>query len=394
MPRLTVDLTKIRHNTRLIAELLRPHGVKLTGVTKACLGNELVGEAMLAGGAAGLADSRPENIRNLRRHIPDAELTLLRSPVTVGDACIDADIYFVSSYEQAELLLRITPRRPLRLCLMLETGDGREGVPLELASDEASRIAELPDAVLVGIATNAACARNDVPVGGSLQAFNDAAGKIAWRLRRGRMGCASGDAAKQPPSSEEAGSSSAGTGAKEAGVPGMADAGGEAAFEEGVLPVMSVGGSGLLRLLTGPDEDGEQHPGWGMSLFAPVTRMRCGEAILLGRIPSGHTPDLYLHGAHRDAFVLEGPVLEVFEKGEVIQALVGFGVQDTGGSGLIPCHPGITTSGATSDYLAIDCASPELRAHPLKVGESVQFLPTYYALVAAMTSPYIEKHFV
>ncbi|MHB9112170.1 MAG: alanine racemase [Thermoleophilia bacterium] len=356
MPRLTVDLAKIRHNTRLIAELLKPHRVDLTGVTKACLGNEMVGEAMLAGGATGLADSRSDNIRNLRRHFPDAELTFLRSPVAAGDACFDADIYFVSSFEQALPLLRMTPRRPLKLCLMLETGDGREGAPLELASDEASRIAELPDAVLVGLATNAACARNDVPVGGSLQAFNDAAGRIAWRLGHGRPGCAG---------------------------PGA-----------GMLPLMSVGGSGLLRLLTGLDEDGEQHPGWGMSLFAPVTGLRCGEAILLGRIPSGHTPDLYLQGAHRDACVIEGPVLEVFEKSGVTQALVGFGVQDTGGAGLIPCHPGITPATATSDYLAINCASPELRAHPLKVGEAVRFLPTYYALVAAMTSPYMEKHFI
>lgn len=373
MPSLTVDLAKIRHNTRLIADLLKPHGVKLTGVTKACLGNELIGEAMLAGGASGLADSRSENIRNLRRHLPDAELTFLRSPVAVEDACFDADIYFVSSFEQALPLLRMSPRRPLKLCLMLETGDGREGVPLDLASDEASRIAGLPDAVLVGLATNTACARNDVPVSSSLQAFNDAAGRISWRLRRGRMGCAGGETGQSPKTVSAAGA---------------------AAFEEGAMPLLSVGGSGLLRMLTGSDEDGEQHPGWGMSLFAPVTRLRCGEAILLGRIPSGHTPDLYLQGAHRDAFVLEGPVLEVYAKGGITQALIGFGVQDTGGAGLIPCHPGITPAGVTSDYLAINCASPELRANPLKIGEPVRFLPTYYALVAAMTSPYMEKHFI
>jgi predicted amino acid racemase len=355
MPRLTIDLAKIRHNTSLVAELLKPHGVKLTGVTKACLGSELVGEAMLGGGAASLADSRSENIHNLRRHLQDVELTCLRSPVTSDDACFDADIYFVSSVEQALPLLKMTPRKPLKLCLLLETGDGREGVPLELASSEAARIAELPDALLVGLATNAACARNDIPVGGSLQAFNEAAGRIAWSLGRGRPGCDS-------------------TGA-------------------GMLPLRSVGGSGLLRLLTGPDEDGEQQPGWGMSLFAQVTDLRCGEAILLGRIPSGHTPDLYLQGAHRDAFVLEGPVVEVFEKAGVTQALVGIGVQDTGGGRLIPCHPGITPVSSTSDYLAINCASPELRAHPLRIGEKIRFLPTYYALVAAMTSPFVEKDF-
>ncbi|MDO8736646.1 MAG: alanine racemase [Thermoleophilia bacterium] len=370
MPRLTIDLAKIKHNTSLIVELLKPHGVKLSGVTKACLGNELVGKAMLDGGAAGLADSRAENIRNLRRHFQGAELTLLRSSVTPEDACIEADVYYVSSYEQALPLLRMSPHKPQKFCLLLETGDGREGVPLELASDEASRIAGLPEAVLVGLATNAACARIDVPVGVSLQSFNEAAARIAWRLRRGRMGCAGGGSAKAQDNADDP------------------------VDLERMLPVMSVGGSGLLQLVTGPEEGGEQQPGWGMSLFAPVTELRCGEAILLGRIPSGQSPDLYLQGAHRDAFVLEGPVLEIFEKSGVNQALVGFGVQDTGGAGLIPCHPGITPAGMTSDYLAIDCTSPELRAHPLRVGEAVRFLPTYYALLAAMTSPYVEKNFI
>lgn len=356
MPRLTIDLAKIKHNASLIAELLKPHGVRLTGVTKACLGNELVAQAMLDGGAAGLADSRSDNIRNLRRHFQDADITFLRSPVTPDDACFDADYYFVSSFEQALSLMRMTPRRPLKLCLVLETGDGREGVPMVLASDEAARIAGMPDAIFAGLATNVACARNDLPVGGSIEAFNDAAGRIAWRLRHGRM--------------ERAGEDSSS------------------------LPVMSVGGSGLLQLLAGPEGDGVRQPGWGMSLFAPITELRCGEAVLLGRIPSGQAADLYLQGAHRDAFVLEGPVLEVYDKGGVNQALVGFGVQDTGGGELIPCQLGITQAGATSDYQAINCTSPGLRTRSLKVGETVRFLPAYYALVAAMTSPYVKKNFV
>ena len=131
-----------------------------------------------------------------------------------------------------------------------------------------------------------------------------------------------------------------------------------------------------------------------MSLFAPITELRCGEAILLGRIPSGSASDLYLHGARRDAFTLDGPVLEVFEKNGVTQALVGFGIQDTGRGRLIPRQPGITALSATSDYFAVSCASPELKAHPLRVGETISFIPTYHALLAAMTSPYVSKSFV
>jgi len=69
-------------------------------------------------------------------------------------------------------------------------------------------------------------------------------------------------------------------------------------------------------------------------------------------------------------------------------------VQDMGGAALIPCHPGIIPASATSDYFTVTCASPELRANPLQIGEMVSFIPTYYALLAAMTSPYVNKEFL
>lgn len=368
MPRLTINLGKIEQNARLIVELLGPHGVRLVGVTKACRGHELVAEAMLAGGADALADSRAGNIRNLRRNFPGTEIEFLRSPVSADDVGFDADIYFVSSVKQAESLLRMTPNWPLKFCLLIETGDGREGVPLEQASEEAARLNGMEEALLVGLATNAACARGDLPVGEALETFNDVAGKIAWRLGRGHMGVAGEQAMIGDKSAKSE--------------------------ENGLLPILSVGGSGLLRLLVNPEETEEKKPGWGMSLFARVSELRCGEAILLGRIPAGPAPDLYLQGAHRDAFILEGPVIEVFEKKGVIQALVGFGVQDMGGAALIPCHPGIIPASATSDYFTVTCASPELRANPLQIGEMVSFIPTYYALLAAMTSPYVNKEFL
>ncbi len=372
MPRLTIDLTKIEHNARLIAELLKPFGVRLCGVTKGCLGNEMVAGAMLDGGAAALADSRTENIRNLRHHFPRTSIEFLRSPVTPDQAGFDADIYFVSSCEQVQALVKLSPKWPLKVCLLIESGDGREGVPLDLASEEAQRITGISEAALVGVATNAACARADAPVGEALAAFNDASGRIAWRLGRGRGSQTSG-----PAETPQAGA-----------------AGKLKGLTAPMLPLISVGGSGLLRLLVDPEEPKEKPAGWSMSLFAGVSELRCGEAILLGRIPSGRAPDLYLQDARRDAFILEGPVQEVFEKDGVTQALIGFGVQDTGGGRLIPCHPGITPETATSDYFAVSCGSPELQAHPLRIGEPVRFIPSYYALLAAMTSPFVQKEFV
>lgn len=376
MPVLEIDLDKIAANSRLVAGMLEPHGVGLVGVTKACLGNVEVGRAMLAGGAAALADSRPASVARLRRQLPGACIELLRTPVTGSlpapgatagaqeagvsggstpePATLGADVYFVSSFDQARALLLIMPggadrKRPVQLCLMIETGDGREGVPAAEAPAEAARLATLDGAVLAGLATNAACARPQAPLEEALEAFAAAARAVKAELEA------------------------------------IPDAtGGAGAAGRINLEIMSAGGSGLLGLLPGVKETVEP-----AELFAPLTELRCGEALLLGRIPSGVTPGLFLPGAHRDAFVLEAPVLEVFEKEGRVQALVELGVQDAGHGPLISLDPGITPARITSDYLVVECA----RHVPPAVGAAVSFIPTYYALLAAMTSPFVEKSF-
>ena len=81
-PRLEVDLGAVEANTRSLVERLTPRGIRVTGVTKASLGSPGVGAAMLSGGAAGLADSRVENLRRLGDGGVDAPRTLIRSPMT------------------------------------------------------------------------------------------------------------------------------------------------------------------------------------------------------------------------------------------------------------------------------------------------------------------------
>ena len=345
MPSLTIDLNKITENTSLVARLLKKQGLRLVGVTKACLGNEVVAEAMLAGGAAALADSHIESIAGLRRHFPETELQLLRSPVAGIKANNHADLFFVSSQEQAEAMLKMCASPPLRLCLMVETGDLREGVPSGLAIETAEAISEMKDVELAGVATNAACARESAPLSEALLKFSRVVEQLRWRLKLKAVR---------------------------------------------TLPVVSAGGSGLLGLMTGvlsgADDTGD--------LFGPLTELRCGEAILLGRIPSGGTVDLFLPEAHRDSFLLEGSVLEVFEKAGQTRALVDLGRQDVGTAGLIPCREGITPVEVSSDYLTVVCDPPESIRPIIAVGDRLSFMPSYYALLAAMTSPYIEKRFV
>jgi predicted amino acid racemase len=370
MPHLTINLGKIEANTRLVAGMVNPLGVGLVGVTKACLGNPMVAQAMLAGGAAALADARLENIGELRRLFPDAKLILMRSPVA-GDRGLPGrrpDLCYVSSAAQAVKLLELWAPEDgaeeiLRLCLSVETGDGREGAPAEAAAEEAERIFELDGVELAGLATNAACARMPGSLEDILKSFYEISSRVLWRLgRKGLEARRQQGAGPWPPSPYG---------------------------KMRPFPVMSVGGSGLLRLLA----DGDPRMpvrAFTASPLGPVSELRCGEAILLGRIPTGGDEDLFLPEAHRDAFRLTGEVVEIFEKSGELQALLDFGRQDVGTAALIPCEGGITPRAATSDYFAVTVAPDR---EPPAVGGELMFIPSYHALVAAMTSPFVKKRF-
>lgn len=343
---LHINLDKVEQNTRLVAGMLRPHGLRLVGVTKACQGNERVAGAMLAGGATALADARPECTDNLRSFFPDTRLELLRPVIGAGKLSAAADIFFVSSEVQARMMMKLCPARPIRFCLMVETGDGREGAPLPVAALEAGRVARLQGAELSGLATVAACARPGASLTDAIEAFFRA-------------------------------------------VAGAADLFAKAVRDPARDPFFSVGGSGLLALLIDAETGKEASGGAISAPLEPATELRAGEAILLGRIPSGGG-GRFLPGAHQDAFVIEAPLLEAFKEEGGVRALVGVGVQDVGLGQLIPAQDGIKPVRITSDYLIVQYP-PE--ALPPQIGSPVSFIPTYFSLLAGMNSPTVRKQF-
>lgn len=345
MPRLTIDLMKISDNARLVAGMIEPFGVRLVGVTKACLGNRHVAGAMLAGGAGALADSRSASIARLRRGFPDIELQLLRSQPETGRDGTPADLCFVSSAAQAKAVVDACGSQGIRFCLVIETGDGRDGVAPGEAADETVRLAAVPGAVLAGVATNAACASGAPSLSRPLDEFYAAAQSALEVI-------VSGPAAGGP------------------GPPGR-------------QPVISAGGSGLLGLLLAGEREG-----WLETRFGWLTDLRCGEALLLGNVPFGRGGGRPLPGAHTDAFRLEAPVLEASRQDGRDRVLVGLGIQDIGAGEVTPLQPGLAAGRATSDYLEITCDPGT--ALPA-VGDRLAFTPSYYALLAAMTSPFVEK---
>jgi predicted amino acid racemase len=137
-----------------------------------------------------------------------------------------------------------------------------------------------------------------------------------------------------------------------------------------------------------------------------INNVRVGEAILLGRETIHRQP---LAGTVQDAFVLTAEVVELQRKpslpvgdtaedafgrhprqtdrGIIDRAIVNIGRADVDPEDLRPCDPRFTVLGASSDQLLLDVTPA---AGALRVGDTLSFLPGYSALLAAVTSPYIE----
>jgi len=90
--------------------------------------------------------------------------------------------------------------------------------------------------------------------------------------------------------------------------------------------------------------------------------------------------DLLIHGSGvRETFV---------DRGIRKRAICNIGRQDVMVDGITPEDAGIIVLGGSSDHLVLDVEE----AHSdIKVGDEIIFYPSYGALLAATTSPYVQK---
>jgi ornithine racemase len=325
VPILDIDVEAIGRNTQTVAALLRAHALDLIAVTKGCLGEPRVAAAMLAGGAVALADTRDYNLRRLRAALPEAELHRIHLP-SIGEEFEPADVTYVSSWEGAEAVAAFGGSR--RVMVHVETGDQREGVPLDELPALAGRIAGHPGLRLAGVSTNYACFKGSPEcIGGSVRAIAGAAAAL-----------------------RDAGHS---------------------------IEHVSGGNSSLLGLLA-----------VGESLPVEVTELRCGEALLLGQEALHYRP---LPGCRTDACVLRAEVVEEYTKqagGRLARRLVlGIGRQDLSTGTVRFTEPGLCEVGRSADYLVLE-AGPQWAA--VALGAMIDMIPSYEALVAAWTSPYVD----
>jgi predicted amino acid racemase len=348
-PRLEIRLDRLRENVRSLVDRLGRRAIAVTAVTKATLGSPRIARELLAGGAAAIGDSRIENIEAMRRAGVEATMVLIRTPMLsqVDRVVRHADVSLNTELDVIERLASSSraQRRPHHVVLMVELGDLREGILAEDLGGVVKETLRMGHVTLRGIGANLACQSGVAPDDRNMAELSALARSL------------------------------------------------ESTF--GIeLRTVSGGNSANLDWALGSSDPGR------------VNDLRLGEAILLGCEPLRRRP---IDGLHADAFTLVAEVIEskvkptlpwgdiketAFgrrppepDRGPTARTILAVGRQDVDPEG-IDGPAGIRILGASSDHLVVDAGS-NLSA----VGSEVRFRLNYSALLAAMTSPFVEKVF-
>ena len=346
-PRIEVDLSKIRHNTRYLVERLKARGITVTAVTKAVCGHPKIAQAMLEGGAVDLGEARVSNVKRLRWAGIKTPITLIRTPLlsqadlVVGScsASFNSEVDVIARLAEAARKTKFVHS----IMLMVEMGDMRDGIMPENVEAIARQVTAMPGVTVRGIGANFACLSGTAPTTSKMNDLSAIASHIEQTY----------------------------------GI---------------LIPVISGGNSANLPLALG------QHSG------GRINNLRLGEVILLGvESVSGDK----INGLFTDAFTLITEVIEAKSKPVLTKALftdpalqalrlvpdnnhamrsiLAIGKQDTDISGLT-LPKGVTCLGATSDHMVIK----SIRSHP-RVGSALKLQMNYSALMRAMNAPDITK---
>ena len=350
-PRITADLTKIRHNIDILCALCAENGVSIAAVTKVVCADERIVRVLEESSVSMLADARTENLARLTTHKPKL---LLRAPAPeeAEETVRLADISLVSEIATIRALGKAASAagKTHQIILMIDLGDLREGL-LFLEREAIYRAADAAkeeDGVeLVGVGTNLTCYGAILPDENNLGELC----KIVDELRE-RTGLS--------------------------------------------IPIVSGGNSsslGLLKRGLVPD---------------CVNHLRLGESIFLGNDTAACR---VMNGLYGDAFTLSTRLIEVQRKpsvpigesganafgehptfeslGDQVRGICKIGRQDTVADGLTPRDGDIKIIGASSDHLIVDLTN----AKDYRVGDVLDFTPDYGALLRAYTSAYVFRDY-
>jgi predicted amino acid racemase len=350
-PCLLIDLSKITHNTKTIVKLAERAHIDITGVTKATCGDPNVAEAMKDGGVISFADSRLQNIKQIKQHHPDIDCMLLRTPM-ISELNEVVDLVDISLNSERNVIQQISILAEKKQCkhkilLMVEMGDLREGMNPDEIKQIIPELLEMKGITLYGIGMNLACFGGVVPTSEKINAFCSLVADI------------------------------------------------EQTYDIH-FTLVSAGNSANIPLLLNNVEK------------TRVNHLRIGEGILLGRETVQRTP---IPDTYQDAFVLEAELIELKdkpsvpsgrisenafgetptfkEKGIIKRGIVAIGRQDVIVEDLKPLDDTIEILGSSSDHIIL-----HIKNDSYQIGDSIRFSIKYGALVHLYTSPYVQKKYV
>lgn len=350
-PQVTIDLDRIERNARAVVSTCAAGGIKVFGVTKGTCGMPQVARAMLRGGVAGLAESRFENIRRLRESGISAPVMLLRSPPIsrVEEVVRTVDVSLQSEPAIIRELSRIAERmgKVHDIILMIDLGDLREGIwPSELMQT-VEQILDMKGVRIAGVGTNLGCFGAILPTEENLGQLVAHAYKIE-RLTGRQLDYISGGASSTIPLLLD--------GTLPAGINNLRV--GEAILQGG--------------LETFRDKPWDKVEFDACKLTCDVIEVKMKPSRPIGR--SGY-----------DAFGQQ-PVFA--DEGDRLRAIANIGREDILIDGLMPLTKGVRVLGGSSDHLLMDVSDAE---PPVAVGDRISFRMSYGAMLAAMTSEYVDK---
>ena len=353
-PCLKIDISKIKHNTSYLVDLLKTHGINVAAVTKVFCSDTKIVDVIYECGIKYLADSRLENIETYPKNEISTMLLRLPSPkeaarvVKACDISLNSEVATLNELANAADEVGVTHS----VILMIDLGDLREGVYYsndELLFKTVEFILSRKSLKLLGIGANLTCYGSVLPTKDNMQKLLATAKKIEQKF--------------------------------------------------GInLEVISGGNSSSLYLF----EKAEMPKG--------ITNLRLGESIVRGLETAFGKP---FSGLETDAIILEAEIIEHMEKpsypegeiginafGEKIhytdigirkRAILAVGRQDVDHENLECLQPGIAIIGASSDHLIVDLTdSPESFA----VGDVLTFSLSYGAILSCFTSKYIRRRYV
>lgn len=347
-PALKINLQKLQHNTELLANKCFQCGIEVAAVTKVFCGLPQIAEALVRGGASYLADSRIENLKKIK-HLNLPKILLRIPMISQIDEVIEyADISLNSEYNVIRALSEAAIKKGKihDIILMVDLGDLREGVWMEEAVDYAGKLLQLKGINLKGIGTNLTCYGAVIPKEDNLTKLVDVAKGIEEKYNI-------------------------------------------------KLDIISGGNSSSLYLI---DKD---------SIPKGINHLRLGESIVLGNETAYGNR---INGTYNDCFVFSAEIVELKKKpsipiGEIgvdafgnkpvfddkgirKRAIVAAGKQDVKPDGLTPIDDKLIILGASSDHMIIDITDSN---HKYSIGDTIEFLLDYGALLGASTSEYVNK---